>query len=123
MTEQEKLKPCRNCGGKAMRLNNLSMDEQIKYKTRLQAIDKILSAYEKGKIAKLATDKRYSVNAIIFVLTLKRGILRQVLEDITLVINGLSEYADYKSRRKTPVFRHGDIRRIRRKTDVPTVFD
>ena len=32
----------------------------------------------------------------IFVLTLKRGILRQVLEDITLVINGLSEYADYK---------------------------
>lgn len=81
---------------KAVRLNNLSMDEQIKYKTRLQAIDKILSAYEKGKIAKLATDKRYSVNAIIFVLTLKRGILRQVLEDITLVINGLSEYADYK---------------------------
>lgn len=72
------------------------MDEQIKYKTRLQAIDKILSAYEKGKIAKLATDKRYSVNAIIFLLTLKRGILRQVLEDITLVINGLSEYADYK---------------------------
>ena len=81
---------------KAVRLNNLSMDEQIKYKTRLQAIDKILSAYEKGKIAKLATDKRYSVNAIIFVLTLKRGILRQVLEDITLVINGLSEYADNK---------------------------
>ena len=81
---------------KAVRLNNLSMDEQIKYKTRLQAIDKILSAYEKGKIAKLATDKRYSVNAIIFVLTLKRGILRQVLEDITLVLNGLSEYADYK---------------------------
>ena len=81
---------------KAVRLNNLSMDEQIKYKTRLQAIDKILSAYEKGKIAKLATDKRYSVNAIIFVLTLKRGILRQVLEDITLVINGLSEYADYQ---------------------------
>ena len=81
---------------KAVRLNNLSMDEQIKYKTRLQAIDKILSAYEKGKIAKLATDKRYSVNAIIFVLTVKRGILRQVLEDITLVINGLSEYADYK---------------------------
>lgn len=81
---------------KAVRLNNLSMDEQIKYKTRLQDIDKILSAYEKGKIAKLATDKRYSVNAIIFVLTLKRGILRQVLEDITLVINGLSEYADYK---------------------------
>ena len=81
---------------KAVRLNNLSMDEQIKYKTRLQAIDKILSAYEKGKIAKFATDKRYSVNAIIFVLTLKRGILRQVLEDITLVINGLSEYADYK---------------------------
>lgn len=30
--------------------------------------------------------------------------------------------ADYQSRRKTPVFRHGDIRRIRRKTDVPTVF-
>lgn len=28
----------------------------------------------------------------------------------------------YQSRRKTPVFRHGDIRRIRRKTDVPTVF-
>ena len=81
---------------KAVRLNDLSMDEQIKYKTRLQAIDKILSAYEKGKIAKLATDKRYSVNAIIFVLTLKRGILRQVLEDITLVLNGLSEYADYK---------------------------
>ena len=81
---------------KAVRLNNLSMDEQIKHKTRLQAIDKILSAYEKGKIAKLATDKRYSVNAIIFVLTLKRGILRQVLEDITLVLNGLSEYADYK---------------------------
>lgn len=81
---------------KSVRLNNLSMDEQIKYKTRLQAIDKILSAYEKGKIAKLATDKRYSVNAIIFVLTLKRGILRQVLEDITLVLNGLSEYADYK---------------------------
>lgn len=81
---------------KAVRLNNLSTDEQIKYKTRLQAIDKILSAYEKGNIAKLATDKRYSVNAIIFVLTLKRGILRQVLEDITLVINGLSEYADYK---------------------------
>ena len=81
---------------KAVRLNNLSMGEQIKYKTRLQSIDKILSAYEKGKIAKLATDKRYSVNAIIFVLTLKRGILRQVLEDITLVINGLSEYADYK---------------------------
>ena len=81
---------------KAVRLNNLSMDEQIKYKTRLQAIDKILSAYEKGKIAKLATDKRYSVNAIIFVLTVKRGILRQVLEDITLVLNGLSEYADYK---------------------------
>ena len=81
---------------KAVRLNNLSMDEQIKYKTRLQSIDKILSAYEKGKIAKLATDKRYSVNAIIFVLTVKRGILRQVLEDITLVINGLSEYADYK---------------------------
>ena len=81
---------------KAVRLNNLSMDEQIKYKTRLQSIDKILSAYEKGKIAKLATDKRYSVNAIIFVMTLKRGILRQVLEDITLVINGLSEYADYK---------------------------
>ena len=81
---------------KAVRLNNLSMDEQIKYKSRLQAIDKILSAYEKGKIAKLATDKRYSVNAIIFVLTLKRGILRQVLEDITLVLNGLSEYADYK---------------------------
>ena len=81
---------------KAVRLNNLSTDEQIKYKTRLQAIDKILSAYEKGKIAKLATDKRYSVNAIIFVLTLKRGILRQVLEDITLVLNGLSEYADYK---------------------------
>ena len=81
---------------KAVRLNNLSMNEQIKYKTRLQAIDKILSAYEKGKIAKLATDKRYSVNAIIFVLTLKRGILRQVLEDITLVLNGLSEYADYK---------------------------
>lgn len=81
---------------KAVRLNNLSMDEQIKYKTRLQAIDKILSAYEKGKIAKLATDKRYSVNAIIFVLAVKRGILRQVLEDITLVINGLSEYADYK---------------------------
>ena len=81
---------------KAVRLNNLSMDEQIKYKTRLQAIDKILSAYEKGKIAKLATDKRYSVNAIIFVLTLKRGILRQVLEDITIVLNGLSEYADYK---------------------------
>ncbi|MBR2555693.1 MAG: hypothetical protein IKE94_12600 [Aeriscardovia sp.] len=81
---------------KAVRLNNLSMDEQIKYKTRLQNIDKILSVYEKGKIAKLATDKRYSVNAIIFVLTLKRGILRQVLEDMTLVINGLSEYADYK---------------------------
>ena len=81
---------------KAVRLNNLSMDEQIKYKTRLQAIDKILSAYEIGQIAKLATDKRYSVNAIIFVLTLKRGILRQVLEDITLVLNGLSEYADYK---------------------------
>lgn len=81
---------------RAVRLNNLSMDEQIKYKTRLQSIDKILSAYEKGKIAKLATDKRYSVNAIIFVLTLKRGILRQVLEDITLVVNGLSEYADYK---------------------------
>ena len=81
---------------KAVRLNNLSMDEQIKYKTRLQAIDKILSAYEKGKIAKLATDKRYSVNAIIFVLTVKRGILRQVLEDITIVLNGLSEYADYK---------------------------
>lgn len=81
---------------RAVRLNNLSMDEQIKYKTRLQNIDKILSVYEKGKIAKLATDKRYSVNAIIFVLTLKRGILRQVLEDITYVLNGLSEYADYK---------------------------
>ena len=81
---------------KAVRLNNLSMDEQIKYKTRLQAIDNILSAYEKGKIAKLATDKRYSVNAIIFVLTLKRGILKQVLEDINMVINGLSEYADFR---------------------------
>lgn len=31
-------------------------------------------------------------------------------------------YIAYQSRRKTPVFRHGDIRRIRRKTDVPTVF-
>lgn len=81
---------------RAVRLDDLSLDEQIKYKTRLQSIDRILSLYEKGKIAKLATDKRYSVNAIIFVLTLKRGILRQVLEDITLVINGLSEYADYK---------------------------
>ncbi len=81
---------------RTVRLNNLSMDEQIKYKTRLQAIDTILSAFEKGKIAKLATDKRYSVNAIIFALTLKRGVLRQVLDDITLVINGLSEYADYK---------------------------
>lgn len=81
---------------KAVRLNNLSMDEQMKYKTRLQAIDNILSAYEKGKIAKLATDKRYSVNAIIFVLTLKRGILNQVLEDINTVINELSEYAEIR---------------------------
>lgn len=84
---------------RAVRLNNLSMDEQIKYKTRLQNIDKILSLYEKGKIAKLATDKRYSVNAIIFVLTLKRGILKQVLEDINVVINGLSAYADFRGLR------------------------
>ena len=44
-----------------------------------------------------------------------------------------AEIADFKEmiddyirtlllRRITPVFRHGDIRRIRRKTDVPTVF-
>lgn len=32
------------------------------------------------------------------------------------------QWLPYQSRRKTPVFRHGDIRRIRRKTDVPTVF-
>ena len=81
---------------RAVRLDDLSLDEQIKYKTRLQSIDRILSLYEKGKIAKLATDKRYSVNLIITALSYKRGVLKQVLEDINVVMNGLSEYADIR---------------------------
>jgi tagatose-1,6-bisphosphate aldolase len=81
---------------RAVRLDDLSLDEQIKYKTRLQSIDRILSLYEKGKIAKLATDKRYSVNLIITALSYKRGVLKQVLEDINMVMNGLSEYADIR---------------------------
>jgi len=81
---------------RAVRLDDLSLDEQIKYKTRLQSIDRILSLYEKGKIAKLATDKRYSVNLIITALSYKRGVFKQVLEDINMVMNGLSEYADIR---------------------------
>jgi len=81
---------------RAVRLDDLSLDEQIKYRTRLQSIDRILSVYEKGKIAKLATDKRYSVNLIITALSYKRGVLKQVLEDINMVMNGLSEYADIR---------------------------
>jgi len=81
---------------RAVRLDDLSLDEQIKYRTRLQSIDRILSVYEKGKIAKLATDKRYSVNLIITALSYKRGVLKQVLKDINMVMNGLSEYADIR---------------------------
>ena len=79
-----------------MRLDDLPKDEQIKYKTELYDIDRILSAYEKGKISKLATDKRYSINLILFVLGCQRGVLKQTLEDINRVMNGLLEYADVR---------------------------